>query len=153
MDIKTNMDLIIHRDDIRRLYQALPTLSKIERKIIVFRFGLDGNGIHSLRETSMLIGSYKTAERIRQIQNAALKKLREALDPQPQPDPPPEEKKEEEKPWIPIAGTRTNEGNEIIAQAFHTLAENKKYWSGYLKDTKEIDEFIRDSFKKKYPWW
>jgi len=151
MDIKTNMDLIIYRDDIRRLYQVLPTLSKIERDVVICRFGLDGNGIHSLRETSMLIGSYKTTERIRQIQNVALKKLKRAFDPQPPPTF--SDKKKEEQKWLSIGRTRTNEGKEIVARAFHTLAENKDYWPECLKDTKETDEFIRDSFKKEYPWW
>lgn len=49
-------------------------LSKRHRDVLVRRFGLQGHPISTLDETGMQIGL--TRERVRQIQNAALKRLR-----------------------------------------------------------------------------
>lgn len=53
---------------------VLHTLSRREMKIIRLRFGLDGDGPHSLEETGRLLGI--TRERVRQIQEKAISKLR-----------------------------------------------------------------------------
>ena len=45
-----------------------------ERKVLDLRFGLTGNGTHSLRQIGHLLRISK--ERVRQIQNRALEKLR-----------------------------------------------------------------------------
>jgi RNA polymerase primary sigma factor len=54
--------------------QVLNKLSMREKKIIELRFGLDGEGPYTLEETGRIIGI--TRERVRQIQNNALKKLK-----------------------------------------------------------------------------
>jgi RNA polymerase primary sigma factor len=54
--------------------QVLNKLSKREKQIIELRFGLDGEGPYTLEETGKIIGI--TRERVRQIQNNALKKLK-----------------------------------------------------------------------------
>jgi RNA polymerase primary sigma factor len=54
--------------------QVLDKLSMREQKIIELRFGLDGEGPYTLEETGKIIGI--TRERVRQIQNNALKKLK-----------------------------------------------------------------------------
>lgn len=54
--------------------QVLNKLSMREKKIIEFRFGLDGEGPYTLEETGRIIGI--TRERVRQIQSNALKKLK-----------------------------------------------------------------------------
>jgi RNA polymerase primary sigma factor len=54
--------------------QVLDKLSHREKKIIELRFGLDGEGPYTLEETGKIIGI--TRERVRQIQNNALKKLK-----------------------------------------------------------------------------
>ena len=54
--------------------QVLNKLSTREKKIIELRFGLDGEGPYTLEETGRIIGI--TRERVRQIQNSALKKLK-----------------------------------------------------------------------------
>jgi RNA polymerase primary sigma factor len=54
--------------------QVLNKLSTREKKIIELRFGLDGEGPYTLEETGRMIGI--TRERVRQIQNSALKKLK-----------------------------------------------------------------------------
>lgn len=54
--------------------QVLDKLSMREKKIIELRFGLDGEGPYTLEETGKILGI--TRERVRQIQNNALKKLK-----------------------------------------------------------------------------
>jgi RNA polymerase primary sigma factor len=49
-----------------------------ERKVLDLRFGLTGNGTHSLRQIGHLLKISK--ERVRQIQNRALEKLRASAD-------------------------------------------------------------------------
>ena len=53
---------------------ALSELSERESSIIKLRFGLDGNRSHTLKELGEIFGV--TRERIRQIQQKALRKLR-----------------------------------------------------------------------------
>jgi RNA polymerase primary sigma factor len=56
------------------LAEVLHNLSRREARIIRLRFGLDGEGPHSLEETGRLLGI--TRERVRQIQEKAMSKLR-----------------------------------------------------------------------------
>jgi len=56
------------------LAEVLHHLSRREARIIRLRFGLDGEGPHSLEETGHLLGI--TRERVRQIQEKAMSKLR-----------------------------------------------------------------------------
>jgi len=56
------------------LKQVLNKLSMREKRIIELRFGLDGEGPYTLEETGNILGI--TRERVRQIQNSALKKLK-----------------------------------------------------------------------------
>lgn len=56
------------------LAEVLRRLSRREARIIRLRFGLDGEGPHSLEETGRLLGI--TRERVRQIQEKAMAKLR-----------------------------------------------------------------------------
>jgi RNA polymerase primary sigma factor len=53
---------------------VLRTLSLREMRIITLRFGLDGEGPHTLEQTGKLLGI--TRERVRQIQQKAVEKLR-----------------------------------------------------------------------------
>jgi RNA polymerase primary sigma factor len=62
------------RDEVSGLFEVLDDR---ERKIIVQRFGLDGGKPKTLEEVGMKFGV--TWERIRQLQNIALAKLRRAL--------------------------------------------------------------------------
>jgi RNA polymerase primary sigma factor len=55
----------------------LRVLDERERKIIMSRFGLDGGNARTLEEVGERFGV--TRERIRQLQNIALAKLRRAL--------------------------------------------------------------------------
>ncbi len=54
--------------------QVLSKLSNREKKIIELRFGLDGEGPYTLEETGKILGI--TRERVRQIQNNALQKMK-----------------------------------------------------------------------------
>jgi len=60
------------------LTQILPTLEKRELSILRERFGLDGAAARTLDEIGVRFGV--TRERIRQLQNAALDKLRQRLE-------------------------------------------------------------------------
>src|SRR5260370_40421260 len=59
------------------LSELLEVLDDRERKIILMRFGLDGGGPKTLEEVGKKFRV--TRERIRQLQNIALAKLRRAL--------------------------------------------------------------------------
>lgn len=61
-----------------RIHEILKTLDERERKILVLRFGLEGQNVHTLEEVAQEFGI--TRERIRQIEAAALKKTRERLE-------------------------------------------------------------------------
>jgi RNA polymerase primary sigma factor len=56
----------------------MDSLRPRERKVLDLRFGLTGNGTHSLRQIGHLLRISK--ERVRQIQNRALEKLRSSAD-------------------------------------------------------------------------
>ena len=60
-----------------RINHLLITLDKRERTILLMRFGLDGKPPKTLEEVSKVIG--RTRERVRQIQNKALNKLRHIM--------------------------------------------------------------------------
>lgn len=72
----------------------LEVLDGRELKIIVARFGLDGQKPKTLEEVGQEFGV--TRERIRQLQNIALKKLKRALAKKEEPGPKPLRKDEEE---------------------------------------------------------
>ncbi|MEE8441200.1 MAG: sigma-70 family RNA polymerase sigma factor [Spirochaetia bacterium] len=54
---------------------ALTTLTTREKQIVKFRFGIAGEGPHTLEETGRRLGI--TRERVRQIQEKAIRKLRQ----------------------------------------------------------------------------
>ena len=60
-----------------RINHLLSTLDHRERTILLMRFGLDGKPPKTLEEVSKVIG--RTRERVRQIQNKALNKLRHTI--------------------------------------------------------------------------
>ena len=64
-------------ESVSRLVDLLSELDERERMILKMRFGLDGNRPKTLEEVSQTIG--RTRERVRQIQNQALTRLRELL--------------------------------------------------------------------------
>jgi RNA polymerase primary sigma factor len=62
------------------LHSLLHVLKPRELVVLKLRFGLDGEARHSLSQVSQLLGISK--ERVRQIQERALQKLRIAADEQ-----------------------------------------------------------------------
>ena len=64
-------------ESVRRLVDLLTKLDDRERVILEMRFGLGGNKALTLEEVSQKIG--RTRERVRQIQNQALAKLKNLL--------------------------------------------------------------------------
>ena len=60
-----------------RIKLLLEKMSKRERKILSLRFGLKDGVSHTLRDTAKHFGI--TRERVRQIESAAMKKIREMM--------------------------------------------------------------------------
>jgi RNA polymerase primary sigma factor len=80
-DLIVDSSSALHEDAIffaalqQLIKQVLNKLSVREKKIIELRFGLDGEGPYTLEETGKILGI--TRERVRQIQNGALSKLKQ----------------------------------------------------------------------------
>ncbi len=71
-------DLVENIDITRNVLEFLDVLDERERKILTMRYGLDGKNALTLEEVGE---KFKvTRERIRQLQNIALRKLRRAID-------------------------------------------------------------------------
>lgn len=66
--------LLADSESLARLTKMMLKLEDRERCILTMRFGLDGSGASTLEDVSLKIG--RTRERVRQIQNQALSKLR-----------------------------------------------------------------------------
>ena len=64
---------MIRVEDVEQLLKLLDTLSERERKVICLRFGIGGEPVRTLDQVGRELGC--TNERVRQIQNIALKKL------------------------------------------------------------------------------
>ena len=64
-------------ESVFRLMDLLEKLEDRERRILEMRFGLDNHRPRTLEEVSQEIG--RTRERVRQIQNQALSKLKQLL--------------------------------------------------------------------------
>jgi RNA polymerase primary sigma factor len=74
----TTPDKVLGRSEsLQRLMCLLDSLEEREKVILKMRFGLDGEQPKTLEEVSQSIG--RTRERVRQIQNQALGKLKELM--------------------------------------------------------------------------
>jgi RNA polymerase primary sigma factor len=71
-------DDLLKDNDNDMLYEVLASLDERERMILTMRFGLDGAGQKTLEDIGAHFGI--TRERIRQIQEAALQKMREKIE-------------------------------------------------------------------------
>jgi len=70
--------LVQDAETLRHMLELIDHLDDRERRILQLRFGLNGKRPRTLEEVSQCIG--RTRERVRQIQNQALEKLRMMLD-------------------------------------------------------------------------
>jgi RNA polymerase primary sigma factor/RNA polymerase nonessential primary-like sigma factor len=71
---------IIKAEGVRRredILQWMESLKENERQVIVLRFGIDGDEPHTLEEIGKILGL--TRERVRQIESAALQKMRNVI--------------------------------------------------------------------------
>lgn len=84
---RTPLELLSHKNMHMQLDGLLEVLDERERKIVDARFGLGGQKPKTLEEVGQEFGV--TRERIRQLQNIALKKLRRALQKKEDPGPRP----------------------------------------------------------------
>jgi len=66
------------RDDVRKIRTLLNDLEPIESHVMQLRFGLDGRDPMTLKEIGTVIGL--TRERVRQIERAALRRLRRGFE-------------------------------------------------------------------------
>ncbi len=73
-------DIIQDDETLSLMMQMVSKLPERERVILKLRFGLDGEKAKTLEEVSHAIG--RTRERVRQIQNQALERLRAAIEEQ-----------------------------------------------------------------------
>ena len=73
-------DIIQDDETLSLMMQMVSKLPERERVILKLRFGLDGQKPKTLEEVSHIIG--RTRERVRQIQNQALERLRSAIEEQ-----------------------------------------------------------------------
>ena len=69
---------LIKLEDVENLLSLLETLTEREQKVLRLRFGLDGEPIRTLDEVGTELNC--TNERVRQIQNQALRKLHAQLE-------------------------------------------------------------------------
>lgn len=68
------VETTLQRDLTHRLQQMLDVLTPRERQVIILRFGLDGEGVHTLEDIGQQF--HLSRERIRQIEQVAMAKLR-----------------------------------------------------------------------------
>ena len=68
---------LINLEDVEQLLALLETLPEREKQVLRLRFGLDGEPVRTLEEVGAIIGC--TTERVRQIQNQALRKLQQQI--------------------------------------------------------------------------
>lgn len=68
---------LINLEDVEQLLALLETLPEREKQMLRLRFGLDGEPVRTLEEVGAIIGC--TNERVRQIQNQALRKLQQQI--------------------------------------------------------------------------
>lgn len=71
-------DLMEEREDYKLIHNYMENLTPNEKLVIELRFGLNGNKRASLSDISLKIN--RTKERVRQIQNSALEKLKRIYD-------------------------------------------------------------------------
>lgn len=84
-DAQNPFELLRDKDLREEVDDLLAVLDKRERKIIESRFGLNGAKSKTLEEVGENFGV--TRERIRQLQNIALRKMRKALSKKERPSP------------------------------------------------------------------
>ncbi len=65
-------------EDVEQLLELLGTLPERERQVLHLRFGLDGEPVRTLEEVGAML--HCTNERVRQIQNKALRELHKKLE-------------------------------------------------------------------------
>jgi RNA polymerase primary sigma factor len=74
---KSPDEVAFQRIDSAKLESLLDRLSKRERRILSYRFGLEDGNLRSLAETGKMVGI--TRERIRQIEKRAIEKIRRMM--------------------------------------------------------------------------
>ena len=68
---------LIQVEDIEQLLQLLDGLPPKEKQVLKLRFGMDGSPVMTLEDVGSMLNC--TSERVRQIQNQALKRLHKQM--------------------------------------------------------------------------
>ncbi len=76
--LRTPDDTLLERDALKHILQMLHTMDPREAMVLRLRFGLDDNEPRTLKEIGEQLGL--TRERVRQIENEALRKMAQSLD-------------------------------------------------------------------------
>lgn len=76
-DVEDPVELIGNKEISNSIHKALQELPELERSVILFRFGLDGEKSRTLEETSRLVR--QSREKIRKIEANAIELLRKEL--------------------------------------------------------------------------
>lgn len=71
----------IDKSDLERIRKLVETLPEVHARVIKLRYGIDGGGAYTLEEVAESIGV--TRERVRQIANKSLERLKKAISKQP----------------------------------------------------------------------
>ena len=75
---KTPEDVLVEDDALRHVREMMHKMDQREATVLRMRFGLDGYEPHTLKEIGEKLSL--TRERVRQIENEALKKLHDSID-------------------------------------------------------------------------
>lgn len=145
MNYPEEIEELLVQDDLDFLREAFRTLTKIEKELLSYRFGLGRKKQHTLAETAHYLYKkgyrYVSRSRIGQIQKAALKKLRAKFE---------ESVKLEEKPkgylevLLPIRSLEEIMNEFYLGRKTLRAEEAQEQERKRLEEAKEREEILKN---------